>query len=131
MRVFEPEFEGINIVELHWNPDGLSFVAADSIGNCYLFGVGDNKRFLLQKKEQFFGIEFVPETEVARDEHGIARVFQYPPANIIPGETLFERYNFETEILRDQIGDPYSVDFVEAFKNGESLERFSDITQEV
>ena len=32
------------IVDMHWNPDGLSFVAADTKGNCYLFGIGDNKR---------------------------------------------------------------------------------------
>ena len=79
MRTFRPEFNGIKIVELHWNPDGLSFVASDVIGNCYLFGVGDNKRYLTQKKEQFFSVEFVPESAIARDEHGVARVYRILP----------------------------------------------------
>ena len=124
MRTFRPEFNGIKIVELHWNPDGLSFVASDVIGNCYLFGVGDNKRYLTQKKEQFFSVEFVPESAIARDEHGVARVYQDPPANLVYGETLFERYSFGSEVLCDQMGDPYSAPFVDAFKKGENLEKY-------
>ena len=124
MRTFRPEFNGIKIVELHWNPDGLSFVASDVIGNCYLFGVGDNKRYLTQKKEQFFSVEFVPESDIARDEHGVARVYQDPPANLVYGETLFERYSFGSEVLCDQMGDPYSAPFVDAFKKGENLEKY-------
>jgi len=124
MRTFRPEFNGIKIVELHWNPDGLSFVASDVIGNCYLFGVGDNKRYLTQKKEQFFSVEFVPESAIARDEHGVARVYQDPPANLVCGETLFERYSFGSEVLCDQMGDPYSAPFVDAFKKGENLEKY-------
>ena len=124
MRTFRPEFNGIKIVELHWNPDGLSFVASDVIGNCYLFGVGDNKRYLTQKKEQFFSVEFVPESDIARDEHGVARVYQDPPANLVYGENLFERYSFGSEVLCDQMGDPYSAPFVDAFKKGENLEKY-------
>ena len=124
MRTFRPEFNGIKIVELHWNPDGLSFVASDVIGNCYLFGVGDNKRYLTQKKEQFFSVEFVPESAIARDEHGVARVYQDPPANLVYGENLFERYSFGSEVLCDQMGDPYSAPFVDAFKKGENLEKY-------
>ena len=124
MRTFRPEFNGIKIVELHWNPDGLSFVASDVIGNCYLFGVGDNKRYLTQKKEQFFSVEFVPESAIARDEHGVARVYQDPPANLVYGETLFERYSFGSEVLCDQMGDPYSAPFVDAFKKGENLKKY-------
>ena len=124
MRTFRPEFNGIKIVELHWNPDGLSFVASDVIGNCYLFGVGDNKRYLTQKKEQFFSVEFVPESAIARDEHGVARVYQDPAANLVCGETLFERYSFGSEVLCDQMGDPYSAPFVDAFKKGENLEKY-------
>jgi len=124
IREFFPAFQGIQVVEIHWNPDGLSFVASDAIGNCYFFGVGDNKRYLRQKREQFFSVEFIPESNIARDEHGVARVYQDPPANLVYGETLFERYCFESEVLCDQMGDPYSVAFVDAFKKDENLEKY-------
>ena len=126
IRTFSPQFENADfqIVEMHWNPDGLSFVAADTKGNCYLFGIGDNKRYLTQKRQQYFSVEFIPESAIARDEHGVARVYQDRRADSVYGETLFEHYGFESEVLCDQMGDPYSVEFMDAFKKGENLENF-------